>query len=242
MLMNMKVFCFLKPACFLVGIFLLFLSCNARISGPLNADGSAVLSVNMSLEPRIAALIRTLTAAVGEGQAEILNGSAISRSMSNAPGIVSVSLRNTSPAAIEGQIQISKVSEFLAAGNKKGFITFEQGRSGGRCAVSINRETGPEILNYLSPEINDYLNALMAPLSTGEDLSKTEYLELVSSVYNKAISDEISGSRVRASFDFPGRVTSVKGGTFSGRRADFDIALLDLLVLETPFNWEVNWN
>jgi hypothetical protein len=72
-------------------------------------------------------------------------------------------------------------------------------------------------------------------------MTKLEYLELVSTIYSKAISDEIAASRIRASIDFPGTVTAARGGTFSGRRADFDIPLLDLLVLETPQTYEVTW-
>ena len=233
-------------------VFLLFclccavlpLSCTARINGPLAADGSAVLSVSVSLEPRMAALIARLSAAGGSAQAggPIIDGSAIARSMSAAPGITSVSFNNTSSAAIEGPVRISKISEFLTAGSQGGFIAFEQGHAGGRCVISINRENGHEILSLLSPDITGYLEALMAPLVTGEELDKAEYLALVSSVYRKAISDEISGSSIRASIDFPGLVASVKGGTFSGRRADFVVPLLDLLVLETPLVYEVNWN
>jgi hypothetical protein len=81
----------------------------------------------------------------------------------------------------------------------------------------------------------------MAPLVTGEELTKTEYLELVSTLYSKAISDEIAGSTIRAAIDFPGAVTSVAGGAYSGKRASFDIPLLDLLVLETPLRFEVVW-
>lgn len=223
--------------------FLGFLSCNARINGPLNADGTAVLSVNMSLEPRTIALIQRLTAAAGAPKAGafILDGTAISASMSKAPGIASVSFKNTAPAAMEGPLRISKINDFLAGGSNEGFITFTQERSGGRCKISIIRENGPYLLSFLSPEIEDYLNALMAPIATGEDLSKTEYLGEVTTVYSKALSDEIAGSRIRASIDFPGSVTSVKGGTFSGRRASFDVPLLDLLVLDKPVVFEVEW-
>jgi hypothetical protein len=177
------------------------------------------------------------------GELQVLDGPAIALSMSNAPsGNVSAALRNTGPSAIEGQVRISNISRFLASGDAGGFVKFEQGRAGGRCEIGINRDNGPVILEILSPEIADFLNALMAPLATGEELTKTEYLELVSSVYSKSISDEIAASRIRASIDFPGSVTSVRGGTFSGRRANFDIPLLDLLVLETPFICEVKWN
>ena len=81
----------------------------------------------------------------------------------------------------------------------------------------------------------------MAPIATGEDLNKTEYLELVTSFYNKAISDEIAASKIRASISFPGTISAVSGGTFSGRTAEFDVPLLDILVLDTPFNLMVEW-
>jgi len=232
------------PVC--LAIFTL-ISCTARIDGSLAADGSAVLSVNMSLEPRMTALIRSLSAAGGQSDGPVLDGQAIAMSMSETPGISYVTFRNTSAAAIEGQIRINNVSDFLAAAD---FITFEQGASGGRCLIGINRDNGPVIVELLSEEIADYLNALMAPLATGEEMTKSEYLDLVAMFYNRTISEEIAGSRIRASFEFPGPVTSVsapglaqeRGGAFSGRRATFDIPLLDLLVLETPLIYEVNWN
>ena len=217
-----------------------FFSCAARINGPLKPDGSAEFFVNVSLEPRMAALIRNLAAAAGTaGESPMLDGPAIALSMSGASGIDSVSFKNTAPAAIEGSLRISQISEL---GSGKSFISFEQGSTGGYCLISISRDTGPEILSMLSPEITDYLDALMAPLATGESLKKDEYLALVSSVYNRAISDEISRSKIRASISFPGTIRSARGGTFTDRRADFDIPLLDLLVLETPLSYEVNWN
>jgi len=217
-----------------------FFSCSARIDGPLNADGSAVLSITASLEPRTAALIRNLSAAAGSSTELILDGPSIALSMSAAPGVNSVSFENTAAAAIKGNANISKIGDFLAS-NRRNFISFEQGRSGGHCLISLNRDTGPEILALLSPEVADYLAALMAPIATGESMDKAEYIFLVGTVYSRAIAEEISNSRIRASITFPGNISSVKGGTFSGRRVDFDIPLLDLLVLETPLSYEVNW-
>jgi hypothetical protein len=216
-------------------------SCAARINGPLAADGSAALAVSVSLEPRMAALITRLSAAGGQRGGQVLDGPAIALSMSNAPGIASVSFANTASTAIEGPLRISAIGDFLAVGSRGGFITFEQAGQGGRCVISINRETGPQILGLLSSEITGYLEAIMAPLATGEKLSKAGYLEEVSVVYGKAVSDEIAGSRIRASIDFPGQVANVKGGTFSGKRAEFNVPLLDLLVLETPLSYEVVW-
>jgi len=219
-----------------------FPSCASRIDGALAADGSASLSVSVSLEQQIAALIQRLSAAGGQSGGPVLDGPAISMSMAQARGVSEATLRNTGPAALEGQVRISAIGEFLAAADGRGFIEFVQSGTGGRCLINISRDNGPVIIELLSPQIADFLNALMAPLATGEELSKPEYLELVASFYNRAVSDEIADSRFRASIDFPGAVTSVRGGTFSGRRVNFDIPLVDLLVLETPLSYSVMWN
>jgi hypothetical protein len=222
-------------------VFFALFSCTARIDGNITANGAAVLTVSMSLGQRMIALIRSLSAAGGQESGQILDGSSLTRSMSQAPGVDSVMLRNTSQSAVEGQVRISQINTFLTAADGKGFITFEQARSGGRCEFSINLENSPVILEHLSADICDYLNALMSPIATGEKMSKGEYIELVGSFYNKPLSDEIAASKINVSIEFPGAITSVKGGTFAGRKANFDIPLIDLLVLETPLFYEVNW-
>jgi hypothetical protein len=224
----------------LFGVFSLS-SCTARIDGNINVNGSAVLSVNVSIGQRAAALIRSLAEAGGQESSQILDGQSLSKAMSQSPGIESVSFKNTSQTAIDGQIKISNINLFLTEANGKRFITFSQEPAGGKCIFSINIDNSRAILGQLSKDISDYLNAIMAPAATGEKMTKTEYLELVASFYNKGISDEIAASKVRVSVEFPGAVTSVKGGTYSGKKANFDIPLVDLLVLQTPLAYEVNW-
>jgi hypothetical protein len=193
----------------------------------------------------MSSLIRSFAAMAGGGGAEapVLNGQDISRSLSAAPGVESAGLRNTGPAALEGPVKITNIRDFLApARDKKGFIVLEEGASGGRVQITLNRDLGPDILSLISPELSDYLSALMAPIATGEILSKTEYLELVASVYGEPIAGEMAKASIRASVDLPGQARSVRGGKFSGKRAEFDIPLLDLLVLESPLVYEAAWN
>jgi hypothetical protein len=229
----------------LLPVFFLFSACTARIQGALDAGGGGEFTVSTALEPRMSVLIRSLSKA-GGGQspdAPVLDGPAIARSMGKAPGVAAVSFRNTAPAAIDGSVRISRLADFLAPAGGGGFISLERGPagSGGRLTVNLNRESGPEMLALLSPEVSDYLSALMAPLATGEVLTRAEYLDLVASVYGKAVAGEIAGGRIRASVDFPGPVSGVRGGVFSGKRVEFDLPLPDLLILEQPLNYEVVW-
>jgi hypothetical protein len=229
---------------FTAALLLVFSSCASQIKGNLAGDGQADMEISAELKPKISALIRNFAALSGAApNAQLLDGPSIAASMSQSPGIASVSFVNKSPASIEGSVKISRINDLLASGRAGGFISFEQKNSAGegRCAVNISLESGPQILNLISPEIGMYLNALMAPLASGEKMTKKEYLDLIASFYGKEIVDEISGSSILVSFNFPGAIQRIKGGTFTGRKADFVIPLLDVLVLETPLNYEIVW-
>jgi len=215
-------------------------SCASQLKGVVSADSSAVFSSEISLKPRMMSMIRSFNSAAGQNNNIILNGAELSRGMS-IDGITSVLLVNTAPAAVKGDIRVIDINRFFTAGNDLKFIEFEQNQNGGSCRINININNSPEIMEKFSPEVSDYLNALMAPIATGEKLSKSEYLNVVSSFYNRALRDEIAGSRIQASIEFPGVISSAKGAAYSGRKAEFDIPLVDLLVLETPLIYEVNW-
>ncbi|MDR3167981.1 MAG: hypothetical protein LBT93_08555 [Treponema sp.] len=231
----------------LLMVVILLPSCSARIAGAVKEDSSAEFTLRVSLESRMTALIRSLSALSGSSAAAsqdrpVIDGPAIGLSMAAAPGLASVSLRNNGPAAIEGEVLISRIDDFLSQPESpegKRFITYTA--SPGRLTITLDRSSGPAIMALISPEVSDYLSAFMAPVVTGEELSKGEYLNLVSSFYGRALADEIAAARIYVSVDFPGSLQSVRGGKFSGRRAEFTVPLVDLLVLETRLEYEVRW-
>ena len=227
-------------------VLLLFLpSCASQINGSLAGEGQADLGINAELKPNMSALIKRFAALSGttKPDAPLLDGPSLAVSMAKAPGIASVSFTNKTPSSIEGSVKISRINDFLSSGNTSGLVTYEQKNSAGEgyCAINLKLASGPQMLGLISPEIARYLAALMAPIATGDVMTKPEYLALVTSVYGKNITDEISSSVIRVSVNFPGTIQRVKGGTYSGRRADFNIPLLDILVLETPLSYEVVW-
>ncbi|AEF86691.1 putative lipoprotein [Treponema primitia ZAS-2] len=253
-------FCAKKAIYFLSGttIFLALLlsACSGRVSGSLRSDGSADLYLEISLESQMSALIRSISnlaaggsSPAGSREPPLLDGAAMSRSMANAPGVAAVSLGNRSPSSVAGSIRITRVDQFLdlpganTGGNR--FITYiptqVSGEPESRMRIYLDRTNGPRLLTLLSEDIRDYLSALIAPVATGEQLGKAEYLDLVASFYNKSLADEIAAAHISIVFGFPGPVSSVKGGTVSGTQARFDIPLVDLLVLEAPLVYEVYW-
>jgi len=180
------------------------------------------------------------------GEKPVLDGEAIGRSISVAPGIRSVSLKNTSSASIEGSISLTNVGDFLALKGgvaKNRFITYTEGRIAGSSSITIrlDRDSAPEIISLLSPDVEDYLSVLMAPAVLGETSTKQEYLDLLASIYGRPLSNEIKEAKIRVFIEFPRPVTAVKGGSATGKLADFSVPLLDILVLDQPLQYEICW-
>jgi len=226
-------------------VILLF-SCSSQINGVLREGGSADLAISASLEPRMSALIRSISALAGNtGSETILDGPSISRSIAASPGVQSAALANTGPEALEGKIVIAKVDDFLSLTGKTPFITYSEnrisGKPSGRMLISLDLNTAPDLIALLSEEAVDYLTALMAPAVIGAELTKVEYLFLVGTLYGQPVANEIRSARIKAEIELPGPVISIRGGTASGSKAVFDIPLLDILVLETPQSWEIAW-
>jgi len=222
-------------------VLAVFLSCSARIDGVVMAGGSAEINVRASLGSRTVGLVQSIRSFMGDTRnTPTLDAGAINRSLAAASGVKSSSLKNTSAEALEGTIVISNVGDLLLS-EKDMFITYSESTALSSITVVLDRNSAPLLISRLSPEVEEYLSALMAPVVLGEYMSSGDYLSLISMVYGRPLADEIAEARIKASLEFPRQVTSVSGGSSSGRRAEFDIPLLDILVLEKPLRYEIKW-
>jgi hypothetical protein len=238
-----------KRALSLLAVFTVFVSCSGRISGQLVQDGSGTLQIQAGLEPNMITLLRNLRDANGGQGGPVLDAAALNRSLQAAPGIASSALHNSGQEKINGSVRVSNIGDLLNRGTAR-FVTYTvpSGAVPGKLAIHLDRNNAPQVLKQLSPEAEYYLSLLLAPAATGEAISKAEYLEQVELVYSmikgvdgKTLAAEIAASRINAAITLPGTVKSVKGGTYSGREARFDIPLTDVLVLEKALDYEITW-
>jgi hypothetical protein len=231
------------PVFLVVGLACVLGSCGAAISGVLERGGSGDFEVSAALSPAFAAKMRGFRAFSqgAEAAGPLINAPAIARSMSGAPGMGRVSFRNIGYEGLEGTAAITRLEEFLRPPGRAGFINFMENSGGGRALITLNRETVPAMLSLISPDVVYYLNFLFAPIVTGDELSEEEYLDQISLFHNPAVAEELSQSEIRVSVQFPGPLTMVRGGSFSGRTAEFAIPLTELLVLARPLSYEAVW-
>jgi hypothetical protein len=223
----------------LMALALAFVSCSSQTSGVLRDNGSAQLRLMAALAPTMAGRLHTVSGRMGGEFA--LDGPSIAQSMAEAPGVETASFTNIDPITIEGNLALARVDEFLSLPSLPEVSRFIRYTPGRLLSIRLDLASGPELLSALSPDVSDYLSLIMAPVSTGERLGTGEYFELVTSVHGTEISREIAAARIEAVIEVPGVITRVRGGSFSGSRARFDIPLIDILVLETPVVYEIEW-
>jgi hypothetical protein len=233
------------PVLFFAAFAVFLAGCQAEITGTVNASGRAALTVNTALQTKMAALIRKLSTTGGTpANAPVIDAAALTKSFQKTPGIESASFANKNANAVDGTLVITKIDDFVAGSESKTgtkFITWQQNAAGGSVLIHLDRENGPAVIAAISQDLGNYLGALAAPVATGEESSRQEYLDLVRMMYDANIAQEIAMSDIKISLRFPALPTSIKGGVINGERAEFTIPLTDILVLEKPLDYEVRW-
>lgn len=84
----------------------------------------------------------------------------------------------------------------------------ESGKTKNIAEITINPENINAILSHFPPETRDYIDILMAPVFTGEALTKEEYIQLIKAAYGEKLATELSQENLKIELDIP--VDSIK--------------------------------
>lgn len=87
--------------------------------------------------------------------------------------------------------------------------------------IIINKENMLSLYENLSSELQTYLDMLMAPVFTNEEMTNDEYIELVSEVYGQKLAEELANATIKIIIEQP--LKSEK---------NYSIKLVDLLNLK----------
>ena len=92
-----------------------------------------------------------------------------------------------------------------------------------------------EILSSV-PEISDYLDLLMAPIYTGEQISESEYLELFASVYGESFAQDFEKTNISININTLNKIKDIQSSengfattTFTDKKATIKIPFYKLL-------------
>lgn len=131
----------------------------------------------------------------------------------------------------EIQKQIRKVMDLKVAKNGIKTATFH-----------LDKDNFESLINVIPPEAQP-LVAIFAP--PGYKVDRDEYLEALKLNFiaydSEYIGEEIKKSKLKMKIHFEGELISASGGTLKGKTLNVEVPLMDLLLLEKPFEFEIQF-
>jgi hypothetical protein len=113
--------------------------------------------------------------------------------------------------------------------------------------LQINPEKMLSVLEAI-PEMTDYLDLLMAPVYTGEELSESEYLELFASVYGESFAKDFENTNLLIQIEVLQNIKQIQTesqniGTveFSNKTAKIKIPLYKLLCKQDLTSFKIEF-
>ncbi|WP_304226101.1 hypothetical protein [Gracilinema caldarium] len=223
----------------LIAALFSFVSCSFSMTATLRSDQQIEVSYSGAIKPKMAELLKGFNSASGAKNSLLISAASVSASLQKISELSRISVKETDAQALAGSLWITDPEKLS---RRFSFISQKLGSGESVLTFTVSRESAPQLLSLFTQDVRDYLDALMAPVLSGEKLTNAEYLALVTSVYGKTIAQEIESSRLALDIQVPGKITKVIGGTAAESRASFSIPLLDLLVLQKTLNYQVVWN
>lgn len=94
--------------------------------------------------------------------------------------------------------------------------------------ILLNNKNLLSFYENLSSDLQSYLDMLMAPTFTGEEMTNAEYIELISEVYGERLAKELEEATVKITLD-----------SFSKTEKSYSVKLVDILNMKNEVVLEI---
>ncbi len=212
-----------------IALAILFSACSpALVISPLpgqTAEARFSLRTGQTAE----SVIKRLLPAASQSNQSIFDPEALAAHLEKQ----GVRVRSVNPARTADLDMILDIPRSAAILNRALVHTAETGT----ITVTLSRAIIGDAIALLPPESADYLELLMAPVFTGEQLTAQDYRDTVGAMYGKNLARELDESFFYLVIESPGpisaaRITEPGTVTSENRRARFAVPLVALLVME----------
>lgn len=212
--------------------------CSTDISIKAKADKSADLTLKMDLGTTITGTLKALFGTADASQ--ILPTADIKKSLTTKDfSKVLVAYTGTNQLALSGT---------LAAPEKQLTVTGDSGIkianfvtcTSSSLTLLLSPDTIQELQADLPEDAGYVLDLFMAPVLTGEEMTTTEYKELIASVYGDELAKELAAAKINIRL-YPPEGKKVKKAVTPSGSSDFSIPLIDFLTLRTTKLYSISW-
>src|SRR5574344_413297 len=155
------------------------------------------------------------------------------------PSVSSLTVKGTLPAPANQKAVLDNKGLKLA-----NFVTC----TNNSLTVILSPATIRDLAASLPEESKSYLDLLMAPVFTGEQMSASEYEDLVAAVYGDDMKQELASGSVKITLVTPAGVMLKKSSIGDGKnvktssdRAVFTVPLTEFLTLQSAQTFSISW-
>ena len=244
-----------------VAILLTATSCSSEISISANKDCSTDFEFSADIGNAVYSTIQAVTAGLNEinnaASAEqnttskdmpLFSSAQIEKAFSTSdvknlkvqtPTVSSITVSGTALAPDEQTSVIEKDNMKIA-----NFITCTKNS----LTLIVALSTVQNLVASLPEEPKSYLDLLMAPVLTGEEMSEDDYISLIGAVYGEKMQKEFSDASVKITLVPPegcslkkSALSDTKNVKTSSNKAVFTISLVEFLTLSSAKTFSIAW-
>lgn len=196
-------------------LFVLFLmSCTASADLSVNSDGSLGVKFDTSFGKGFESLLKNATGAKDNQDVFFADSREISQDLakSNFTNINVSSNKENSSLSVTAKAPSGKTPLF-----ESGLVKIVNQK----IIVSISPKALQDYYNKSDEQTQMFMDLLMAPVFTGEEMTDTEYILLIGSVYGKSVADELKNSSFKLTLKNP-----------DGTKGEYNLPLVKLLTMD----------
>ncbi|ULQ58946.1 hypothetical protein K7I13_10495 [Brucepastera parasyntrophica] len=223
--------------------FLAATACSPSVVISITENPPDPASFATEMSPAAEKLVRQLSglgsdSGDGAESVQIFDADGITASLAYA-GITVKSVSYPSDSGISLSLTVPDLNGFL----DNAIILDRKNR---KLILSLTRESLNSAAALMPEDTYDYLDLFMAPAFTGEDMTVSEYRDIIAAAYGRTLADEMEKEAFSLTVRCPSApkeisVTPPGTGRVSGKDALITLPLAVLLVLENPVYIEVAW-
>lgn len=238
-------------------VFFLFFSCTADIVIDVKkgTDGNVDLQVNLDpiLTRYIFDLQSTFTNVSPEEAEQLFDPTKTKTLLEKSKTVSVVSIDSSNKNKIKMKLAFKPLEQVVDEGDRllghevqkqiRNVMDLKVAKNGVKTAIlHLDKDNFGSLVNVIPPEAQP-LVAIFAP--PGYKVDRDEYLEALKLNFiaydSEYIGEEIMKSKLRMKIRFEGELISATGGVLKGKMLNVEVPLMDLLLLEKPFEFEVKF-
>jgi hypothetical protein len=220
-----------------------FFSCSPRLLITVEDQNSGSLVFNTETGTAVESLIRSVSGAAN--QTPLFEREKISRSLAEAGlTVTDISFPDNTGIAISAQVpdftkKNPSMPNAFSISSQSGITTM---------TVTVSEQILKTAAALMPPETVAYLDLLMAPVFSGEQLSRSEYIDLFAMVYGDTVASEMKKAHMYITLKSPHPIKTATVSdsaaaqvSFTGNEATFAIPLDLILTKSDTTIFTVSW-